>query len=178
MIVAGARLDAWAARISRGLAKAYPAHAAGFEANRLDELQHAAALSGMIEQPEIEVDDTAIVATGSGATTPHPLLNAIYLNLVERRSERQFRLLARALPAHRSTFRDIAADEKRHIAYGVEVLRYENDPNTLATILRSQERMNAIDIIDRTVPPEMRERLKVLNATCVHGLLLDLHKRA
>jgi hypothetical protein len=114
----GARLDAWAAAVSRHLGEQVPAFAVELEANRLDELRHAAALAGLAGA---DMTGSAYAkAIGEAAVSPDPCWNATLLAFIEERSVHQFLLAGRAL--RNTLLWDIAADEQRHVETGVALL--------------------------------------------------------
>ena len=117
----GARLDAWAALISRSLGAQLPAYRVALEANAADELVHADELSRLAGAYTVSPEYATKV--GGAALTLDPLWNATLSNLVETRSEYQFRLAARCeTGARRATLLAIADDERRHTGLGRIIL--------------------------------------------------------
>lgn len=150
----GAELDAWAAVISRLLGQQAPAYQAELEKNRLDELTHARILSGLAQE---EVDTSAGYSRmlGISATSFDPRWNAALLNMVERRSEIQFRLAWRL--CRNGDLLQVAADEARHVKLGREILRsLVVCPTTLA---KARDFMNEADRVCGTVDLEGLQNL-------------------
>lgn len=145
----GAQLDAWAAKVSRHLGQQIPEYQSALEANRKDELVHARILTdlGPLFAPHA---DPYAVTIGNSAMSDDPRWNAALLNVVERRSEIQFKLAWRLCRS--GDLLQIAADEARHVALGREILRHlVLTPDTLVKV---RDFLNEVDGVSGSVDVE------------------------
>jgi hypothetical protein len=113
-----ARLDAIAAKATAILQGEYPEWAEALEQNRLDELEHARVLSGLAKGVVVSPAYAGMIASYLRAT---PATVGVILNLIERRSVRQFKMAYRL--TRLNDLAQIAHDEERHVKIGTELLR-------------------------------------------------------
>ena len=164
VIAHGARLDAWAATVSRFLGRQLPDWQEVLEEHRQDEIRHAEMLKGL-EAPD--VSGAYARAIGTTALEQNPTSNAVVLNLVERRSVIQFHVAARVLPrAEARILRQIAREETRHVRHGEDILRALKPSASL--VAEAGRALTGWDQEHLGLTHQTLRKLAALNTHCVY----------
>ena len=167
VIAHGARLDAWAAAVSRFLGRRLLDWQDVLEEHRQDEIRHAEMLKGL-EAPDVSA--AYAWAVGMSALGQSTEWNAVVLNLVERRSVIQFHVAARVLPrAEARILRQIAREETRHVRHGEDILRALKPSASL--VAEAGWALTEWDQEHLGLARQTRRKLAALNNHCVHEII-------